>query len=59
MHAVRVAEEIGLSAAVIIPPFAGVLSALGLLVADYARISLPSLTANRWMPMRRTSFAAT
>ena len=39
MHAVRVAEEIGLSA-VIIPPFAGVLSALGLLVADYA-LSLP------------------
>lgn len=36
MHAVRVAEEIGL-AAVVIPPFAGVLSALGLLVADYAR----------------------
>jgi N-methylhydantoinase A len=36
MHAVRVAEEIGLSS-VIIPPFAGVLSALGLLVADYAR----------------------
>ncbi len=38
MHAVRVAEEIGLSA-VIIPPFAGVLSALGLLVADYARFA--------------------
>jgi N-methylhydantoinase A len=36
MHAVRVAEEIGLST-VIVPPFAGVLSALGLLVADYAR----------------------
>ncbi len=38
MHAVRVAEEIGL-AAVVIPPFAGVLSALGLLVADYARFA--------------------
>ena len=38
MHAVRVAEEISLSA-VIIPPFAGVLSALGLLVADYARFA--------------------
>ena len=36
MHAVRVAQEIGLGA-VVIPPFAGVLSALGLLVADYAR----------------------
>lgn len=36
MHAARVAEEINLSA-VVIPPFAGVLSALGLLVADYAR----------------------
>lgn len=36
MHAARVAEEIGLDA-VVIPPFAGVLSALGLLVADYAR----------------------
>lgn len=34
MQAVRVAEELGL-ARVVVPPYAGVLSALGLLAADY------------------------
>ena len=34
MQAVRVAEELGLSR-VVVPPYAGVLSALGLLAADY------------------------